>query len=119
MSTPYIIVCTTFDNQEEAEKITQMLLEKRLVSCCQISHIESAYHWKGEIKRAKEVKAEMKTKRELFPQIAAIITDEHSYEVPQIIAYEILDGSAPFLQWIGAETLQLNDQSLKPTPNKA
>ena len=35
----YIIITTTFDNKEEANKIIEILLENRLVSCCQLSNI--------------------------------------------------------------------------------
>ena len=41
----YILISTTFDNKEEANKVIEVLLEKRLVSCCQLSKIESFYHW--------------------------------------------------------------------------
>ena len=30
----YIMITTTFDNEEEAKKVINILLEKRLVSCC-------------------------------------------------------------------------------------
>ena len=44
---------TTFENKEEANKIIEILLEERLVSCCQLSHIESSYQWKGKIEQKK------------------------------------------------------------------
>ena len=40
----YIMITTTFDNKEEANKIIEILLENRLVSCCQLSNITSSYH---------------------------------------------------------------------------
>ena len=45
----YIIVSTTFADEKEAKKTANLLLEKRLVSCAQMSDIESFYHWKGEV----------------------------------------------------------------------
>ena len=38
------MITTTFDNKEEANKIIEILLENRLVSCCQLSNITSSYH---------------------------------------------------------------------------
>ena len=38
----YIMITTTFDNKDEANKIIEILLKERLVSCCQLSKIEHA-----------------------------------------------------------------------------
>ena len=65
----YIMITTTFDNKEEANKIIELLLEKRLVSCCQLSNITSSYHWKGKIEHADELLLQMKSKKELFKEI--------------------------------------------------
>ena len=95
----YIMISTTFDNKEEANKIIELLLEKRLVSCCQLSNITSSYHWKGKIEHTEELLLQMKSKKELFKEIEKVILDNHSYETPQLIAYDIVDG-----YWIGEET---------------
>lgn len=39
----YIIITTTFDNKDELDKVSKILLEDRLVSCCQVYNIESSY----------------------------------------------------------------------------
>lgn len=100
----YITITTTFDNREEAEKVMNMLLEKRLVSCCQMSKITSVYHWKGTIEKADEWLVQMKSKKELYDEIEKAILENHSYEVPQIVAYNIVNGHKAYLDWIGEET---------------
>lgn len=100
----YIMITTTFDNKEEANKIIKILLEERLVSCCQLSTITSSYHWKSNVEQADEFLLQMKTKKELFKEIEKIILENHSYETPQLIAYDIVDGYKGYLEWIGEET---------------
>ena len=100
----YIMVTTTFDNEEEVKKIVEILLKSRLVSCCQISNIISAYHWKGNIENSKEFLLQMKTKKKLYKEIEKVILENHSYEVPQLIAYDIVDGYKGYLDWIEEET---------------
>lgn len=100
----YITVSTTFDNKEEADKIIKILLEKRLVSCCQISNITSVYHWEGKIENENEYLVQMKTRRILYKEIERIILDNHSYKTPQIVCYEIIEGSKEYLDWIEKET---------------
>ena len=104
MMDKYIMITTTFDNKEEANKIIEILLEKRLVSCCQLSNITSSYHWKGKIEHTEELLLQMKSKKELFKKIEKVILDNHSYETPQLIAYDIVDGYKGYLDWIGEET---------------
>ena len=100
----YIMITTTFDNKDEANKISELLLKERLVSCCQISNITSSYHWKGKIEHTEEYLLQMKSKKELYNQIEKIILENHSYETPQLVAYDIIDGYKGYLNWIGEET---------------
>ena len=100
----YILITTTFDNKEECDKVVNLLLEDRLVSCCQISEITSKYHWKGKIETANEYQVKMKSKKELYNEIEKVILDNHSYETPQIVYYEIDGGFKDYLDWINDET---------------
>ena len=100
----YIIITTTFDNKDEANKIVDLLLNERLVSCCQLSNITSSYQWKGKIEKAEEYLLQMKSKKELYKEVEKIILDNHSYETPQIVAYDIVDGYKGYLDWIKEET---------------
>ena len=100
----YIMISTTFDSEDEANKVIDTLLEKRLVSCCQLGDITSSYHWQGKIEHSKEYLLQMKTKKALFKEIENEILALHSYETPQIIAYDIVDGYKGYLDWIEEET---------------
>lgn len=103
----YIMVTTTFDNKEEANRIIELLLEKRLVSCCQLSNITSSYHWKGRVEHSDEFLLQMKSKKELFKEIEKVILENHSYETPQLIAYDITNGYEDYLRWIEEETKKI------------
>lgn len=102
--TKYIMITTTFDNKDEANKISELLLKERLVSCCQLSNITSSYHWRGKIEHTEEYLLQMKSKKELYKKIEKVILNNHSYETPQLIAYDIVDGYKGYLDWIEAET---------------
>ena len=69
-----------------------------------LSNITSSYHWKGKIEHTEELLLQMKSKKELFKEIEKVILDNHSYETPQLIAYDIVDGYKGYLDWIGEET---------------
>lgn len=100
----YIIITTTFDNKDELNKVSNILLEERLVSCCQVYNIKSSYWWKNNIIDANEYLLKMKTKKELYKEVERIILENHSYEVPEIITYNIENGYSKYLNWIDKET---------------
>ena len=100
----YVIVVTTTESKEEAHRIAQALLNARLAACLQIFPIESFYHWEGKIERGEEFRLEIKTRREHFRSIEKLITDLHSYQVPEIIELPVSNGSEEYLRWIDGET---------------
>ena len=101
----YLLITTTFNNEQEAKKLIDFLLSKRLVSCCQLSTVNSTYRWQGKIVSEPEYLLQMKSKKALFKEIERIIKANHSYETPQIVAYDITAGSQEYLAWIDQETI--------------
>jgi periplasmic divalent cation tolerance protein len=85
---PYIIYTTT-DNKQEAKHISHMLLNKKLAACIQINTIKSYYTWGNEICEDKEYLITIKTKKSNFKKIKREIKENHSYDVPEIIATPI------------------------------
>lgn len=101
----YCIVSTTTDTKENAETITQSLLQKKLVACVQSSTTESSYRWQEKIIFSKEIHLQMKTKKSLFAKIQKEIEALHTYDVPEIIMIPLLDANEFYLKWIDSETL--------------
>jgi len=101
----YIEVHSTTDSREEADKICAAVVAARLAACAQVSGpIRSTYWWQGKIERADEYFLMMKTTRDRFAELARVIRANHSYDVPDIVAVPILDGTEDYLEWISAET---------------
>ena len=65
----YIIITTLCDKKEIADKITDTLLKKRLVSGSQLSKVHSKYWWNNELEECDEYKLEFRTKESLFAEI--------------------------------------------------
>ncbi|MDH5770045.1 MAG: divalent-cation tolerance protein CutA [Candidatus Bathyarchaeota archaeon] len=100
----YIQVITTFGNKEEAEKISQIVVEKRLAGCAQvIGPITSIYWWKGKIERAEEWLCLIKSQADLYQELESTILQVHSYENPEILAMPIIRGSKSYLSWLESE----------------
>ena len=101
MSTLYIIVFVTTANKVEAEKISRTLLEERLIACANIVNpVASFFHWKGKVDCADECLVIMKSRLDLFAALEERVKALHSYEVPEILALPIVEGSADYLAWM-------------------
>ncbi|MCW4004785.1 MAG: divalent-cation tolerance protein CutA [Candidatus Bathyarchaeota archaeon] len=103
MSTNFVIVLVTTANRAEAEKISQALLKDKLIACANIiSPVTSFFHWQGKIDQAEECLVIMKSRADLFLELADRVKSLHSYEVPEILALPIVEGSESYLSWIGS-----------------
>ncbi len=102
----YCTVITTTDNKENAELITQTLLDNELAACVQSSQIESTYRWKGKTVTGEEIRLDIKTKTSLYPKVKETILSLHTYEVPELHMHTWEDAYDPYLRWIRNETVQ-------------
>jgi periplasmic divalent cation tolerance protein len=101
----YIQVVTTTARREEAERIARELVEARLAACVQIvGPITSTYRWQGKIETDEEWQCWAKSRGDLFQRMADAIRSMHPYEVPEILAVPVVEGSARYLAWIDSET---------------
>ena len=105
-STHYIQVATAIDSEEGALKIADALVSRHLAACVHIWPLTSMYWWQGKKETAREWLCTAKTRRELYEQVERCIRENHPYEVPEVLATPVLDGSQEYLEWIDAETAQ-------------
>ena len=99
----YLVVLVTCPSGE-AEKISSLLIEKRLAACVNIADVSSIFRWMGKIEKADEELLIAKRRASLFDELASMVKSIHSYEVPEIIALPIVKGTQDYLQWLDRET---------------
>jgi len=106
MKSETIIIMMTAPSVEVAEKIAEILVESKLAACVSISSpIRSIYSWEGKINRDNEFLMIAKTRADLFSEeFIQAVKRIHPYQVPEIIAIPILDGSTDYLAWISDVT---------------
>ncbi|HVE51253.1 MAG TPA: divalent-cation tolerance protein CutA [Casimicrobiaceae bacterium] len=102
----HILVLTTLPDQKSARDVAAALIEAKLAACVNIgSHaVISMYHWHEAIETADEVPLTIKTRADLFDDVAEEIRARHPYELPEIIAVPITHGTSDYLAWLDAET---------------
>ncbi|MBU1628180.1 divalent-cation tolerance protein CutA [bacterium] len=101
----FAIVLVTTSSLQEAEKITNALVEEKLAACGNIvKGITSIYTWNDKLCKDEEVLILFKTKRKKFNALSKRVKELHSYEVPEIIAIPIIDGWKDYLDWVAKST---------------
>ena len=101
--TDKIVILSTCANEVEAERFARELVDAHLAACVNlIPHIRSFYRWKGKVETSDEYLLVIKTSRSLFDSVRMILEKTHSYEVPEAIALQIVEGSENYLNWIQA-----------------
>jgi periplasmic divalent cation tolerance protein len=99
--TDKIVVMTACEARGDADKIASSLVEMRLAACVNIlAGATSVYRWKGSVERAAEIVLLIKTSHALLARVQAEIERLHPYELPEIIALPVLDGSRRYLEWL-------------------
>lgn len=99
--TDKLLVLTTAGSEEEAKKIANAMVERRLAACVNIvPRIHSVYRWKGHVESAEEFLLIIKTAHTLQEKVCAAIRELHSYELPECIVLRIEGGSAEYLSWM-------------------
>lgn len=104
MKSNLVELVLTCGSWQEAQKIADSLLEKRLVACVELFDIKSKYQWQDHLQEAKEVKMIMYTAEHLFDQVEAEVRKLHSYKAFVLQALPVSHFSKEARKWL-AETI--------------
>ncbi len=100
----FIQITTSTGTRHDAEQIASELVSRRLAGCVQISGpIASTFRWQGKVETAEEWVCSIKTNRAQLEPIQKLFAEIHPYEVPEMIAMPIVEGSDAYLKWLGEQ----------------
>ncbi len=104
MAEEFCVMLTTAGSQEEADRLAELLVERKLAACVQIAAITSWYAWQGKVNHEPEYLLLIKTTANLYTAVEAALLANHSYATPEIIQLPIARGLERYLGWIGENT---------------
>lgn len=100
-----VVILVTAPDGEVAGRVARALVGERLVACVNIvPGLRSHYWWEGEVQSSDEVLMLMKARATDVASIAARVKELHPYELPEVIATEVVGGLEGYLDWVVAET---------------
>ena len=99
----FLVVFITAAPGEEAQRLAHALVREKLAACVnRIPGVESTYAWEGRVERDTEDLLVVKTRADLFDRLKARVEALHGYDVPEVIALPVTNGSEGYLEWMEA-----------------
>ncbi len=96
-----LIVYCTVPNEEVAQAISHILVMEGLCACVnQVPKVVSYYLYEGEFCEDDELLLIIKTSQVNYLALEKRIKELHPYEVPEIIATPLSEGSSEYLSWM-------------------
>jgi periplasmic divalent cation tolerance protein len=99
----FVQLVLTCGSWQEAQRIADSLLEKRLVACIEFLEIKSKYHWQDKLEENKEIKLIMESIATHFDQIETEIAKLHSYETFVLQQLPVTKISKQASAWLSSE----------------
>ena len=93
------LIYITCKDEDEAVKISKLLLDKKLIACSNMHTIRSMFMWEGKMQDEKEYVMMAKTKERNFEEIKKEVERIHSYDIPCILKIDA-EANESFDKWV-------------------
>lgn len=98
------IVISTFRDEKFAADTANVLVARRLCACATLVPVHSIYTWKGSVQNEQECMVLFKTTNAAKKMLMRTIAELHSYDVPEIIAFDMSGVSSTYYGWLQDST---------------
>jgi periplasmic divalent cation tolerance protein len=101
MENDKLVVFVTAPVGEVPAQLASALVGEGLAACVNIlPQIRSVYFWDGAVQDDAEQLLVIKTTADRYAALERRVKELHPYEVAEVIAMEIAQGSADYLDWV-------------------
>ncbi len=102
--TDYCIAITTVNDEDQAMRLKNLALTKKLAACVnKIDGVSSFFKWKGDVEEEEEIILIFKTRKDLVEELKKEILIAHDYEIAEFIVLPISDISLHYADWLDQE----------------
>ena len=89
---------------DEADKMALELVQQRFAACINVvPRIKSYFWWDDAVQEDDESLLIVKTTQQKFAKLMEYVIANHPYELPEIIALPLAEGSAEYITWVKRE----------------
>jgi periplasmic divalent cation tolerance protein len=95
----------TCPDAAQATAMAHALVDEKLCACVNIvPGVRSVYRYENKIWDEPEVLCVAKTRPALFERVCARVMELHPHDVPEILAFNVDEGSPAYLAWLAEST---------------
>ncbi|MDE1764155.1 MAG: divalent-cation tolerance protein CutA [Thaumarchaeota archaeon] len=94
------MIVSTYPDKKSLDKITNIVIKKRLAACVNYTKINSVYTWKGKVENTCEFLTLFKTTTKAKKLLKEEIARTHPYEVPEIAELKMDSINALYHNWL-------------------
>ena len=96
-----LLVITTVADDDSAQRLATALVEQHRAACVNIlPNITSVYRWQAQVTSDQERLLLIKTTESGYTAVAEFLRAHHPYELPEILAVPVSNGSDDYLNWV-------------------
>jgi len=100
-----LVVFVTAPDAEVARRLARAIVDARAAACVQIvPGMTSVYRWRGAVEESSEVLMLVKTTADRRAELEELLTREHPYDTPEIVAVAADSVSPRYARWLSEET---------------
>jgi periplasmic divalent cation tolerance protein len=104
MTATLVVLCTCPDSGT-AERLAERVVTDGHAACVNVvPKLTSIYRWQGQLQRDHEALMIIKTTGAAYGALEQALREHHPYELPEIIAVPIEQGSKDYLDWVARMT---------------
>lgn len=101
MTDRVIVAFSTCPDEAVAKRIADTLVTENLATCVnRVANVRSSYIWDGVVRNDDEILLIIKTVGNRLAALRSRLIELHPYDLPELIATEIIGGNEPYLEWI-------------------
>lgn len=101
----YLVVLISTAEYEDAYKIAHALVSQRKAASVNIlPTVSSIFWWRNEVEEAEQSFLLVNTRMDLFQDVLNLVKSINSYEVPEIVALPVIQGSWDYMEWMDKVT---------------
>ena len=97
--TGHCMVLTTSQG-DCTQAIIAAVLSRELAACIQVMKIQSHYVWQGALRNEAEDLLIIKARVADWEDLKAAIVAAHTYDIPEVLRFDIDAGAQDYLDWI-------------------
>jgi periplasmic divalent cation tolerance protein len=96
--------CTAPD-AETAARLGRLAVERGHAACANLlPGVRSLFRWKDELQDEGETLIVFKTTAAAWEGLAGLVSRDHPYEVPELVAFPLVAGLEAYLRWVREST---------------